>query len=185
MTTTPPTIEPQEIRAGDTVKWARSLPLYTPADGWTLAYAMNSRSWKGSAAATDNGNGVHLVTLAATLTANIPEGRLAYVGRVSKADEIYTVAHGEFAVLPDLSADRFVDSRTIDEQLLEAVEGALLGSADDDQLSMSVDGVSISVMDKGDLLTVRSRLQRMVRQQRQAEKLRRGVGIGGTIRVRI
>lgn len=179
-----PSREPLQFRAGDTVKWTRALSAYTPDDGWTLAYYFNSQQAKFDATAADNGDGSHLTTLSATETATLAAGRYSWLARVSKAGEVFTVDEGQVEVLPDLAGD-LVDTRSVDERLLEAIEAALLDSADDDQLSMSVDGVSISVMDKGDLLTVRSRLERRVQQQRDAARLRRGARIGGNIGVRM
>jgi len=49
MAATIPTKEPLTIRAGDTIKWKRSIDDYKASDGWTLKYAYeaNCRSTYG------------------------------------------------------------------------------------------------------------------------------------------
>ena len=39
MAATIPTKEPLTIRAGDTIKWTKSLDDYIASDGWTLSYS--------------------------------------------------------------------------------------------------------------------------------------------------
>ena len=44
MAATIPTKEPLTIRAGDTIKWTKSLDDYKASEGWTLKYAFRGNA---------------------------------------------------------------------------------------------------------------------------------------------
>ena len=39
-----PTKEPETVRAGDTIKWKKSVSDYAASDGWTLKYSLRGQS---------------------------------------------------------------------------------------------------------------------------------------------
>lgn len=180
-----PTLEPFAFVAGDTVQWRRVESNYLPADGWVLSYLFSSRGGTFSASSTDNGDGSHLVTLTAAATADYVPERYQWQAYVTLGVERHTVGWGETEVLAGLDGRPPADTRSTARRLLDAVEAALESRASTDQLSYSVGGVSLSRMSLADMIAARSRLQAEVLREKQAERIARGLGHSGNIRVRL
>lgn len=185
MTTAIPTVEPDVIVAGDTVRWVKKLTDYLPADGWVLSYVFTSQAGVFSVVASDNGDGSHLASVtAADSAAYVPEA-YRWQASVTKAAERHTVAWGATEVLPDYATYPPADVRTPAKQLLDAVEATLKGRATTDQASYSVGGVSIARLSMAELLQARSRLQGEVVREERVERIRKGLGHTGNILVRL
>jgi hypothetical protein len=67
------TIEPQQITAGDSVKWKKSLPEYKASDSWVFTYALVKSGVQKKITATLDGDD-HLISLATTATASYDPG---------------------------------------------------------------------------------------------------------------
>lgn len=116
-----PTVEPEVIVAGDTVKWKKSLDHYKASDGWTLTYYIRG-AVKTDVTATASGDD-HLVTISASTTAQWSPGTYWWIARVSKSGEAYTVANGIFKVKENLAGIAGTyDGRSHARRVLEALE---------------------------------------------------------------
>ena len=184
MTTTIPTTEPSQVRAGDTVKWTRLLSDYDPAT-WILSYALRGLPGKIDITASDNGDGSHLVSVTpATSTAWEP-GIYSWAAQVTDGTDVYTVDHGTIEVLDDLSAISGVhDGRTHAKKVLDAIEAVLENRATKDQESYSIAGRSLSRTSIADLLKLRDRYRGEYVQEIRAEKGSNDEGHHGRILVR-
>ena len=139
-----PTQIPQAIFAGDILEWRRELDDY-PADAYTLTYYFSNASKKFEIAAVADGT-THAVSVAATVTTDYEPGRYRWHARADDASgDIRTVGDGWIVVLPS-PADH-TDWRSHARKMLDAIEAALEGQADKDQLNLlsySLGVVSVS-----------------------------------------
>ncbi len=62
MAATIPTKEPLTIRAGDTIKWTKSLDDYKASDGWTLSYSFRGTGGTIDITSTTEGLNIYLRT---------------------------------------------------------------------------------------------------------------------------
>lgn len=107
--------EPNEIRAGDTISWKKTIIDYPSSDGWTLNYALRNATTKISfAAATSDSD--YLVTITSATSAAYTIGRYDWISYVMRGTgpslEQHTINRGSFTILPNLSADAVYDARS-------------------------------------------------------------------------
>lgn len=141
-----PSIEPKQVRAGDTWQWTKSLSDY-PSTTWALNYYLRltddpvARTFTAAA----DGNGGYAITVAASVTSEYPPRNYTWVARVSASGVVHTVAHGFLQILADLS-DLANDHRTYNQRCLDAIEAVRENRANTDQAAFSVEGRSVSRM---------------------------------------
>lgn len=176
-------LEPNEVRAGDTVKWKKYIADYVPADGWTLYYAINNSSALIEITTTDNGDGYHLVNEAPATTETWGSGVYKWQSYVSDGTDRYTIETGTIEILPDLT-DGATDTRSIVKRTLDAIEAVIENRASIDQQSYTIAGRSLSRMSVEELLTLRDKYKSEYLQELQAEKIERGLGTKNKIKVR-
>ena len=170
-----PTTEPLQFVAGDTVKWIKSLADYLPADGWVLTYALVRDGSQETITATDNGDATHAVTIAAATTAAYAVGMYSWQAYATKATERYQVDAGALEVLVDFASQATGhDGRSLVKQTLDALEAVILGRASSDQLSIAIQGRSISRIAPTELLKWRD----IYRAEYAAEKQRARIANG-------
>lgn len=186
-----PVREPSDIVAGDTIKWYR-LDLtgdFPATDGWSLAYTLRLRSGTGNKiaiAAAASGDGF-LIAVAAATSAAYPAGEYELEGYVTKSTERYRVYLGTCLVRPNLAgeADGAHDSRSHAERVLDAIEATIEGRASNDQLEYTVAGRSLRRMAFAELHAFRSLYRAEVAREKEAERIRRGLGSRRNIYVRM
>jgi len=186
--TTPRVQEPETIRQGDTVTWAKQLADYVPGDGWTLTYAFATASDRQVVSAASGSDGDYLVTITATESAAWIAGE-TYYGQayVEKAGERHTVWEGRVTVQAGLHLATHAtgyDSRSHAVKVLEALRATIEGKASKDMLSLSIAGRSISVMGPDEITTWETYYVKKVARELAAERRAQGkpsrsrVGIG-------
>ena len=179
-----PTTEPLQFVAGDTVKWTKSLPDYLPADGWALSYALVRDGSQETITATDNGDGTHAVTIAAATTAAYTVGMYSWQAYVTKTNERYLADSGALEVLADFASQTTGhDGRSLVKQTLDALESVILGRASSDQLSISIQGRSLSRITPDELLRWRDLYRAEYAAEKQRDKIANG-DAGGRLLVR-
>lgn len=183
MTATVPSIMPSRFAAGDTLKFKRSLSDY-PATAWTLTYELRNASATVTLTGTADGAD-HLVEVAAATTAAWTAGRYAWRAYVTAGAERYEVERGTVEIDPDFAAIAATDTRSHAEKVLAAIEAVIEGRASKDQESYTIEGRSLQRTALEDLLRFRSRYQAEVERERRAERLRRGLGGGQRVQVRL
>ena len=186
-----PTIEPQSIRAGDTVKWTKSLADYPASAGWTLKYRLINSAGKYDITATAAGDD-HAVTITAAVSAAYPPGTYqlqAYVEKGSGGSrEQYTIGTATVKVLPNLAGQSAgYDTRSHVKRTLDSIEAAI------EALDFGVKSYTIAIggasrtfekRDIPELITLRDKYKSEYAQELAAERIAKGLGRGGQVRVR-
>lgn len=170
---TPATIEPRQIRAGDTARWVKPLPAYPASAGWVLSYILLNTTDRIVISSTPAGSD-HSVTVPAATTANWPPGDYAWGAQVSRAGEVYTVLEGRVTIRPSLAA-LTLETRSRARMALDAVEGYL---ADPNNLTSAKYAIAGRTLDKipfAELWKHRDRLRVEVSREEQAERLAAGL----------
>lgn len=179
-----PTVEPSEFRAGDTVKWQRTLSDYPASAGWSLSYRLINAAGKidiDASASVDD----HLVSVASTASAAYAVGAYDWVAYVEKAGERYTVGSGRITIRPDLAAQSAgYDARSTARKLLDAVEAVLANRATRADLEYEIAGRRMKSMSHADLLAARDKLKREVAAEEAASRIAAGMGSGRRVFVR-
>lgn len=186
------TVEPEKIIAGDTLQFTKAISDYEPADGWALSYALVKDAVQITFTSSDNGDGSHLVTVAAATTAAYTAGVYKWQSYVTKTTERFAIDSGTMEVTADYATETGgLDARAHCKKMLDALEAMLEGKATRDQQSYSIsfgDGGasrSISRLSFGEIMEARkfykNEYQRLLRQ----EKLAAGLDSGRTIHVRM
>ncbi len=120
--------EPTTLQAGDTLSWPVDLPDYPASDGWVLAYRLINASNRIDIAAAPDPEypARHLVSVAASVSADYAAGDYTCVATVSRGTERHTIGKSEKRVLPDLSAaTNPVDARSDARRALDDLRAAL------------------------------------------------------------
>ncbi len=184
MSITIPTTEPTEIKAGDTVKWTRSLPDYLPPT-WTLTYALRGLAGDIDISASDNGDGTHLVNEAPATTAGWKPGIYKWEAVVADGSDEYTVDEGTIEVKQRLSSiDGAHDGRSHAKKVLDAVEAVLEGRASQDQMSYTIAGRSLARTPLMDLRALRKEYRAEYVQEQRKERRDNDEGTGAKVLVK-
>lgn len=176
-----PSKEPEQFRAGDTIKWKRSLSDYKASESWVLKYAF--RGTPGVIDITSSASGDdHLVNEVAATTAAYSPGIFDVIGFVEKGNDRHTVFTSRIEVQPDLeAAGSSADYRSHVKKVLDAIEAVLENRATKEIEESTIEGVAIKRIPHDTLLSMRSRYLTYYRQEQAAEKLKLGMGSGRTI----
>jgi len=180
-----PTTEPYKITAGETVKWTKDLSDYKPDDGWTLKYFLVRSGSQKSITATDNGDGTHLVTIAATDSAGYDTGIYHWQARVEKGSEKYNVDSGTLEVLPEFAAKSSgYDDRTHVKKVLDAIEAVIEGRASKDEMGYTIAGRRLDRTPIADLLVLRDKYMGEYQNELIAERIANGDSSARKVKVR-
>jgi metal-dependent amidase/aminoacylase/carboxypeptidase family protein len=133
---------PKELTAGDLWTWTEILSDH-PAPTWALTYYFRGAKAL-SAPATPNGAN-HVISVAADATKAFPPGNYEWQARVVNGLTVVTIGTGRVAINPNL-ADIQSDARTFNQRVLEALQAVIENRASTDQLTLSINGRSISRM---------------------------------------
>jgi hypothetical protein len=135
---TPPTREPRQFIAGDTILWTKQLADYPPADGWLLHYKLVGPSTLAADITAVDDGGTFDVTIPAAATGfgGFIAGTYRMIGYVDGVGaERHTIYRADVEILPNVAAVSYANLRTHDEKMLAAIQAALEGrsSADIEQ----------------------------------------------------
>lgn len=170
---------PSELIAGDTWQWTRDLGSDYPAGTWALTYYFENKDSSFSVLATASGT-TYAITIAAATTATYRAGRYRWRARAVAAGVNTIVDDGYVDVTTDPAAAGAYDFRSDARKMLDALNATLIGKASNDQLSMSIQGRSLSRLTPSELLDWRDRIRNEVRGEEQAD----AAGAGRTIKAR-
>lgn len=171
-----PTLEPEQLRAGDTWAWSRSLSDY-PAASWTLKYRFKNAAGGFEIVASASGDN-HAVSVAATTTANYAAGQYDWIAWVEGgSSEVYTVDQGSVEVLPNLragTATAALDVRSHARKMLDALE-AWLESRDPGVAEYEIAGRKMKYTPIAELIKLRDRYRSDVRAEEDAARVADGL----------
>lgn len=180
------TKEPESIRAGDTLKFTKSIADYSAADGWTLTYNFIKATGDNpfSFTATTSGSG-YAITVSASTTTGWPAGDYRGEAVVSSlSGEVYTVWNGALSVLPSLAQSAGVDNRSTAKIILDSIEAVLQKRATREILNSEVDGVKLERIPVADLIVLRDKFRVEYRHELNALRISQGLGTGRRILTR-
>ena len=175
--------EVQNFTAGDTVKWSKTLPSYSAADGWALSYTFINATGKFTASGTANGAAFD-VTISASTTAAIAAGEYYFEGYVTKAAERFRVDYGMVTVAQNITASATYDARSHARKTLEAIEAVIEGRATVDQMEYTIGNRSLKRMPIADLIVFSDKYRAMVNAEDNAAAIAAGRGTKNRILVR-
>lgn len=181
--------EPAEIRAGDVVKWYKTLGDYLPAS-WTLIYTITDDSKQLQITASDNGDGRHLAEMSIVNTQAIKPASGAFrtmrwIARVNDGSDYHTVGTGTLNVLPDLvAAFSGYDDRSHVKKCLDLIRATLEGNIERSYLADVMADRSVTYKTDEELMVLERKYKRWYEQELQAERIKQGLGGNRTVRVR-
>ena len=170
-----PTQEPERIYAGETVIWTRALTDY-PQPTWTLKFGLTKADGTDTITAissTDDGDGIHLLTIADTITTDMAAGDWRWQTRIEKTSdgsEKKVLEQGRLEVRPDIIAGA-VDARADVEASLDALTLMIRGKATKDVASYTINGRSLASMTPSELQAWKAALQAEVLEIENRERL--------------
>jgi hypothetical protein len=185
-----PTFEPSEITRGETVAWIKSLPSYSPADGWALTYYFRGAGKGVDVVATDDGS-VYTATMTAGQSLTLSAGRYEVEGWVSKgADEtlarhhvvsrIVTVRQG----LADVESDTPVDGRSQAERIVAEIDDLIERTLPGDRAEYTHGNRQKRHYSRAELLQLRAHYQAIVNVERRRARVKAGGSFIQTINAR-
>lgn len=142
--------EPQQISAGDTVKWENTFSGYPASAGWAVVYSLRNSTQQIDITATANGDAFS-VSVPSTTTESWVAGDYVWSAFASKSGERYTVGSGRIKIRPNLGVSSPVDARTYNEKMLDAIRASLQGTATSQVQEYTIGNRSIKYMTKTEL----------------------------------
>lgn len=168
-------VEPEVIRAGDTVTWTRDDATYSPAAGWTLTYYFRGA---GSFDVSTTGSGTrYTATLTAANSAALTAGLYTWIARAAKGTDAVTVAEGRCTVARNVATAVAGDLQTWAEKTLAVVEAVLSGQITDGIADYRIGEREVTKIPLDELFALRNRLRLEVAAERS------GGAFGAPVRV--
>ena len=167
-------------------RWKRGLTDY-PVSLYSLHYEFRSTSSTAfSITATESSDPEeYIVEVASSTTASYAAGLYYWSARIKRTsdNEFITLYEGQTTVEPDPAGTGY-DPRSHAQICLDALEAVMERRATTDQLSMSIDGRSLSRMDNDSLRRHVNYYRRLVKQKRQQQRIANGQRTGKPVYVR-
>jgi hypothetical protein len=155
---------PDSFSAGTTVKYTRTLPGFSAADGWALTLYL-AGAGAASFVGTPNGTGWDVV-LTAVQTALLPAGQYRWIERVTKASDSYDAASGTVVVTANLATAAPGSLQTWEEKELVEVEKAIDQLLKSGITSYQIGSRAATKQDLEKLMALRNSLLATIRAQR-------------------
>ena len=130
---------PDEIVAGDSLSWTKTLTDYPAGSSWVLKYYLHGpqQIQIDSSASGDD----HLVEVLPAVSAKYDVGTYHWAADVTDGTDRHQVESGKVDVLPDLAAlDSPYDAREWDEIALDNVRAVIQNRATMDQMGYVIGG---------------------------------------------
>jgi len=182
-----PQIEPTLLQAGDRWAWRRpDLVTDYPTADYALSYIARREGTGERIAitASETADG-YVVEVASSVTATYEPGRYQWSAFITRSSDSARaeIGYGSFEVKAN-RATSTDDPRGVAQVMLDNIEAYLKDPSNLTAASYSIAGRSLSRWNRTDLLEERDRLKAEINRERQAEKLRNGLGTNQQIRVR-
>lgn len=166
-----PSTEPARLPAGDTWRWTRTDPDYTPADGWALKYAFRGHdALNVTAVALVDGTGWE-ITVTAADSGKLTAGDYEWTRWVEKAGERYTRGAGVLVVSPNLDTALAGERVSWAQKTLTVLEQFFAGAIEDGILEHQIHGRAVKFHDPAYLEQLRNSLRREVARKRSGGRL--------------
>lgn len=186
MTAETPIGTPASLIIGDTLKFKVYVKDYLPSDSWVLSYAFVKTGAQETATGSDNGDGYHLIEVAAATTATWTAGTYNWQSYVTKGSERYQVCAGTIEFLPNFAVeaggyDDRSEWETIRDNLLAAYQ--TLSSGGGTIAEVRIEGVWTKYRSAEDILPILKYAESKVAQEQAAARLACGKASGNLVKV--
>lgn len=170
--------------AGDTLDFKRYYSDYLPAT-WTLTFYLVNSAGQITFSASDNGDGWHLVDVAAATTASWAAGNYSLHGFVSDGTDRYQVEDSRIEILPDFATQTAgYDDRSHACTMVDLLE-SLMQSGATGEKSVSFNGRSVTYKDDAEITADYFKWKDICKQEQAAEKINNGLASGYKIKTRL
>lgn len=169
------TIEPQQINAGDSISWKKTLSDY-PASDWTLNYVLVNASAKIEISSSASGDD-HLIDIDPETSADYEAGTYSWVAYVTDETDRYTLDEGIITIKPDLTAEAVTsyDKRVHAKKMIDLIESVLEGRATGDTQEYTIGNRSMKKIPMAELKQIRDQYKaeynRLLNEERRANGL--------------
>lgn len=184
---TPPTIEPTQIIAGDTLSWSKTLLSYPANAGWVLNYRLLNTAGHLDIVAGSSGSDF-LVNVPAATSAGFAAGVYDWQSFVSNSGtgERYTIETGIVTVLPNWAAQTSLDTRTNAKKILDALEAAWVTSSATRAFvfDYQIGDRKMRFATRGEWIAEMDYWRREVAREQRAEKIKAGLPSGRKVYMR-
>jgi hypothetical protein len=183
-----PKIEPLSFRAGETVKWEKTLANYPAGEGWALTYYLVGPNQKLTITTAASGD-AFAVTISAATTETLSAGDHYLEGRASKAGEVFSVFSGSVKVLPNFADDGAIaagyDGRSFARRVRDALRAMVEGTAEFPEIAYTIFGErNVQLVPLKDRMDALALFESKVAEEEKAERANRGERTGVYIRFR-
>ena len=176
---------PDKIDAGDSVNFTLTLSDYPASSSWEVTLVLiNSDSKKEFTSAADGD--AHKFELTPSDTQDIKPGEYYWKTYVADGTDRFKVGEGRLEIIADITnADiKSLDLRSHVKKVLDAINAKLEGKASEDELSLSIDGQSLSRFSHSQLLEFKSDYEEMYSAELSAERKQQGRSSRKTRKIR-
>jgi hypothetical protein len=180
-----PTVEPTQLRAGDTWTWKKSLGDYSAGDGWSLRYVFANADRRFEFDTTADGAD-HLVSESASATEDKVPGRYRWACLAINGTQRFTVAEGAVELKPNLAGDRPFETRSDARQIYDALVVAYKTRTDSGQSligAYSIAGRSMQYNSPAEFRKDLAYWKGLVDAEEAAERQAAGLSSGNRIKV--
>ncbi len=168
-----PTVEPECLQAGDTLRFNKTLWNFSGPD-WTLTYSLISPTLQPITFDTVSDGSTFEVNVPSATTAEWEVGTYLMTGTVSDGTDRFTVYQAEIRITPNAAAATdVVEYRSWCERTLALVELTLSGAIARRDISYSINGRSITAKTDKELFEARDYLKACLAQENSRGKNRR------------
>jgi len=167
----PSILPPASLFAGTSFIWTMNLPGYLPADGWSLVVDIANAGNHYQATSTDNGDGLHLITLTSAFTTPITPGDYTMAISATNGTDLFHVNTTQLTIRPNLSSA--VDARSHVKKTLDALE-AWIESRSPAVSKYQIAGRSMEYWPAAELLAFHSRYRQLYQNELNAARLANG-----------
>lgn len=169
MAPTIPAVAPSEFRAGDTVRFTRTLADFPASAGWVVKYVLNGVS-KVIVTASSSGDD-HSFTMPATQSATLQPGTYTWVITAELSGARYTAEGGTVAVLADVLSAGAGALQSQDEKELALLNAEIAARAASDHTEYSIEGRSLKREALTELLEWRDLLRSRIARRRRGGRI--------------
>lgn len=177
---------PQQVTAGDTLAFSRTLSDYSSADGWTLSYALVNASAQITFNGSADGAGGFDVEVAAATTAAWITGDYRFQEYATKGAERHTTDRGDVTIKPNLATATTLETRTDWEVILDQLIAAYkaMSNGEIKTATISHNDRTTQYRSLEELATAINKAQQQVGLERQRDRVASGLPAGNRIQVR-
>jgi len=181
------TKEPDEIIAGDTIKWEKSLSDYLASAGWSLTYVLLNAAGKITITSSADGSD-HLISVDAVTSAAYSAGLYDWTLTVSNGSERYTIGNGRIEVKPDPTQQTTFDGRSTARKILEGLQSAYESYVNTKQQGMvanyNIAGRSMAFRSSAEIVEQIEYWKSEVSKEDKASRIKNGLKSGNRVLTR-